>query len=61
MVRLKAACAGQLDAGSCRPIMVRQFSDLIEADQVQLIPDQGHQLAPTVVQSVVGLFLKHSG
>ncbi|WP_443628498.1 hypothetical protein [Candidatus Njordibacter sp. Uisw_002] len=56
-----AVCSGELDAGSCNPIMVRKFSELIEADEVQLIPEQGHQLAPTVVQSVVGLFLKPSG
>jgi len=54
-------CAGELDGGSCSPSAVLEFSELIKADQVQLIPDQGHQLAPTVVQSVVGLFLKHSG
>jgi hypothetical protein len=53
-------CSGELDAGSCSPTMVRKFSELIEADQVQIMPNQGHQLAPTVVQSVVGLFLKHS-
>ncbi len=56
-----AVCSGELDAGSCSPIMVRKFSELIEADQVQLIPDQGHQLARTIVQSVVGLFLTPSG
>ena len=56
-----SVCSGELDAGSCSPVMVRKFSELIEADQVQLIPDQGHQLAPTAVQSVVGLFLKPSG
>jgi pimeloyl-ACP methyl ester carboxylesterase len=55
-----AVCAGELDGGSCSPIMVRQFSELIKADQVQLIPEQGHQLARTVVQSVVGLFLTPS-
>ena len=60
MVKLKATCVGELDAGSCSPTMVRKFSELIEADQVQIMPNQGHQLAPTVVQSVVGLFLKHS-
>jgi len=54
-------CAGELDGGACSPTVVLEFSELIKADQVQLIPDQGHQLAPTVVQSVVGLFLKHSG
>ena len=54
-------CAGELDGGSCSPTVVLEFSELIKADQVQLIPDQGHQLAPTVVQSVVGLFLNHSG
>ena len=56
-----AVCAGELDAGSCSPIMVRKFSELINVDQVQIIPDQGHQLARTVVQSVVGLFLANSG
>jgi hypothetical protein len=55
-----AVCSGELDAGSCSPTMVRKFSELIDADQVQIMPNQGHQLAPTVVQSVVGLFLKHS-
>ena len=54
-------CVGELDAGSCSPIMVRKFSELINVDQVQIIPEQGHQLARAVVQSVVGLFLKHSG
>ena len=43
--------------GACRPTVVLEFSELIKADQVQLIPDQGHQLAPTVVQSIVGQFL----
>ena len=61
MVKLKATCAGELDAGSCSPIMVRKFSELIEADQVQIIPDQGHHLDRSIVQSVVGLFLKPSG
>ena len=52
-----SVCAGELDAGSCSPIIVRQFSELINADQVQIIPEQGHQLARSVVQSVVCLFL----
>jgi len=52
-----SVCAGELDAGSCSPIIVRQFSELINADQVQIIPEQGHQLARSVVQSVVGLLL----
>ena len=56
-----SVCSGELDAGSCSPVMVRKFSELIEADQVQLIPDQGHQLDRSIVQSVVGLFLKPSG
>jgi len=55
-----AVCAGELDAGSCSPIMVRKFSELINVDQVQIIPDQGHQLARTVVQSVVGRFVTPS-
>jgi hypothetical protein len=56
-----AVCSGELDAGSCSPIMVRKFSELIEADQVQIIPDQGHQLDRSIVQSVVGQFLTHAG
>ena len=56
-----AVCAGELDAGSCSPIMVRKFSELINVDQVQIIPDQGHQLTRDVVQSVVGLFLAQAG
>ena len=53
-------CAGELDGGSCSPTVVLEFSELIKADQVQLIPDQGHQLAPSAVQSVVGQFLTPS-
>jgi len=61
-VRLtKLKVAGELDAGSCSPIMVRKFSELINADQVQLIPDQGHQLTRAIVQSVVGRFLTQAG
>jgi len=56
-----AVCAGELDAGSCSPIVVRKFSELINADQVQIIPEQGHKLDRSIVQSVVGLFLKPSG
>jgi hypothetical protein len=56
-----AICSGESDGGACSPTVVLEFSELIKADQVQLIPNQGHQLAPIVVQSVVGLFLKHSG
>ena len=56
-----AVCAGELDGGSCSPIMVRKFSELINVDQVQIIPEQGHQLTRTVVQSVVGLFLAQGG
>ena len=61
MVKLKATCVGELDAGSCSPIIVRKFSELIEADEVQIMPNQGHQLTPTVVQSVVGQFLTQTG
>jgi hypothetical protein len=56
-----AVCSGELDAGFCSPTVVLEFSELIKADQVQIMPNQGHQLARTAVQSVVGLFLKHSG
>ena len=54
-------CAGELDGGSCSPSAVLDFSELIKADQVQLIPDQGHQLDRSIVQSVVVLFLTHAG
>ena len=54
-------CAGELDGGACSPTVVLEFSELIKADQVQLIPEQGHQLASSVVQSVVGLFLAQVG
>ena len=47
--------------GACRPTVVLEFSELIKADQVQLIPDQGHQLDRSIVQSVVVLFLTHAG
>ena len=53
-------CSGELDSGACSPSAVLEFSDLIKADQVQLVPGQGHQLAPSIVQSVVSLFLTHS-
>jgi hypothetical protein len=56
-----AVCSGELDAGFCSPTMVRKFSELIEADQVQIMPSQGHQLARTAVQSVVGQFLTQTG
>ena len=54
-------CAGESDGGACSPTVVMEFSELIKADQVQLIPDQGHQLTSTVVQLVVGLFLAQTG
>jgi len=52
-----AMCSGELDGGSCSPNIVRQFSELINADYVHIIPDQGHQLGRANVQSVVGEFL----
>jgi len=52
-----AVCAGELDGGSCSPIMVRKFSELINVDQVQIIPDQGHQLDRIIVQTAIGEFL----
>ena len=58
--RCLEVCAGELDGGACSPTVVMGFSELIKADQVQLIPEQGHQLASSVVQSVVGLFLAQS-
>ena len=54
-------CAGELDGGACSPTVVMEFSELIKADQVQLIPDQGHQLGRSIVQSVVGQFLTQAG
>jgi|TARA_B110000259_G_scaffold8133_1_gene8874 hypothetical protein len=54
-------CAGESDGGACSPTVVLEFSELIKADQVQLIPEQGHQLTSTVVQLVVGLFLAQAG
>ena len=56
-----AVCSGELDAGSCSPIMVRKFSELIEADQVQIIPDQGHQLDRSIVQLAISEFLLNRG
>ena len=56
-----AVCAGELDGGSCSPIIVRKFSELMNVDQVQIMPEQGHQLTRDVVQSVVGLFLAQAG
>ena len=55
-----AVCSGELDAGSCSPIMVRKFSELIEADQVQIIPDQGHQLDRSIVQVAISEFLANN-
>ena len=54
-------CAGELDGGACSPTVVLEFGELIKADQVQLIPDQGHQLDRSIVQSVVGQFLTQTG
>ena len=56
-------CAGEVDGGSCSPALVLEFSELIKADQVHLIPDQGHQLDRSNVQAAVGEFLanNHSG
>jgi len=50
-------CAGELDGGACSPTVVLEFSELIKADQVQLIPDQGHQLDRSNVQAAIGEFL----
>ena len=50
-------CAGELDGGACSPTVVMEFSELIKADQVQLIPDQGHQLDRSIVQVAIGEFL----
>ena len=55
-----AVCSGELDGGACRPSAVRDFSDLIKADQVQVVPDQGHQLERSSVRVVIGEFLGQS-
>jgi hypothetical protein len=41
--------------------VVLEFSELIKAAQVQLIPEQGYQLTSTLVQSVIELFLAQAG
>ncbi|WP_443631131.1 hypothetical protein ABXT60_02105 [Candidatus Njordibacter sp. Uisw_056] len=56
-----AVCSGELDAGSCSPIMVRKFSELIDADQVQIMPNQGHQLDRSIVQLAISEFLLNRG
>ena len=56
-----AVCSGALDAGSCSPIMVRKFSELIEADQVQIMPNQGHQLDRSIVRLAISEFLVNRG
>ena len=61
MVKLKATCVGELDAGSCSPIIVRKFSELIEADQVQIMPNQGHQLDRSIVRLAISEFLVNRG
>ena len=52
-----AVCAGELDGGSCSPIMVRKFSELMNVDQVKIMPEQGYQLDRLIVQAVIGEFL----
>ena len=59
--RYLEVCAGELDSGACSPSVVMDFSELIKADQVQLIPDQGHQLDRSIVQVVIGEFLANWG
>ncbi|MDC0085768.1 hypothetical protein OAI44_10105 [Oceanospirillaceae bacterium] len=55
--RYLEVCAGELDGGACSPTVVLEFSELIRADQVQLIPEQGHQFDHSIIQTVVGEFL----
>ena len=59
--RYLEVCAGELDGGACSPTVVLEFGELIKADQVQLIPDQGHQLDRSIVQVVMGEFLANWG
>jgi hypothetical protein len=58
--RYLEVCAGELDGGACSPTVVMEFSELIKADQVQLIPDQGHQLDCSIVQAAIGEFLANN-
>jgi hypothetical protein len=58
--RYLEVCAGELDGGACSPTVVMEFSELIKADQVQLIPDQGHQLDRSIVQAAIGEFLANN-
>jgi hypothetical protein len=58
--RYLEVCAGELDGGACSPTVVMEFSEVIKADQVQLIPEQGHQLGHSIVQTVIGEFLAHA-
>ena len=52
-----AVCAGELDGGSCSPIMVRTFCELMNVDQVKIMPEQGHPLDRLIVQAVIDEFL----
>ena len=38
-----AVCAGELDGGSYSPIMVRKFGELMNVDQLKIMPEQRHQ------------------
>ena len=55
--RCLAVCAGESDGGSCSPIMVRKFSELMNVDQVKIMPEQGYQLDRLIVQVAIGEFL----
>ena len=55
--RCLAVCAGESDGGSCSPIMVRKFSELMNVDQVKIMPEQGHPLDRLIVQAVIDEFL----
>jgi hypothetical protein len=58
--RYLEVCAGEIDSGACSPTVVLEFSELIKADQIQLIPEQGHQLDRSNVQAAIGEFLANN-
>jgi len=58
LIDVRAGCGV---VGACSPTVVLEFSELIKAAQVQLIPEQRYQSTSTVVQSIVELFLAQAG
>ena len=58
--RYLGVCTGESDCGACSPTVVLEFSEIIKADQVQLVPEQGHRLGYSIVQTVISEFLAHA-